>query len=371
MLEEKGFTITPLQKIRVVQLLSEKNQLIYSETGLKEFGMYLAPILAKNPDQQTQFYETYKTYLDALKDTEILPPPPLTYKDFLLPILLLIILLVIGYNNWPPNCGFNQDHYHFVCKKSDSDKLMGSDFEVMVGDSLIFENTTIEKHQSDVSFHWQVHDDLTGELEKEERNSLHWGYKVLPIDTNATKWLIMQTENQNGEVISDPDSLRFSISCSDPPKIKMSISDNPKVNEPIQFNAEITEEGNYSYQWQFGDEIRSTDINPQHIFKTNSKFKVELKVTNLAGNAPNCFSTISEIIDLNTDFPNLPIWELEKSNLNRQWVWGWATLLLFAVLFLATINNCYKWFKRPFNEKDTEKEKTIRLTRFHLKIKIK
>jgi len=70
-LSEKGFHITPDMYVRVQTILQQLGKQYHNQP--EKLAHILAPVLAKNPQQQQLFYEVFEEYLDGF----VPPPPPI------------------------------------------------------------------------------------------------------------------------------------------------------------------------------------------------------------------------------------------------------------------------------------------------------
>ncbi len=158
-LEREGFSISPRDYIRVGQVLEQVGLSVIDHP--EEIKFYLAPLLAKSPEQQNRFYLLFDTYYRKVTDMDHFDAPAdddldldfsshHTYKAQRLILIALAFILILGIGWWRlPNRQGPKIEPHPVLEVPPSARLS-------TGEALQFWNTS--PNRSSYRFAWSFGD---------------------------------------------------------------------------------------------------------------------------------------------------------------------------------------------------------------------
>ena len=152
-----------------------------------------------------------------------------------------------------------------------------------------FVNNTIDNFDGNLTYEWQVDDQIVGTQRELTHQFVSEGAKEIKLIASISGCDIEQVQNI------------ANVSLGAVPLYSYDVN-NTCLSDPISFINQSTGTGITDYMWNFGDSNTSTEVNPSHTYSTVGTHQVSLEVINAAG----CVTTYQEEVIVqslpNTDF---------------------------------------------------------------------
>lgn len=352
-LELAGFSLSPAEKIRLLQVISGPASAHWREPQKLRF--LLAPVIARSKAEQERFYAIFDQYytelLDAASDADKVDAKNTWLKTlrtwlrrwwWVFPSLLL--LAVLSYLIYPllkPDPGVTTVGYSV------------SSTPIRVGDTATFTLNTKNIDTAGAKIHWILRDKASDKLEQENFGSKNWRvpFKVLQGNPEKTVTLEIQEKTRDTTFRYQGDLV---IECVNPPQLDgLDLPDNLLPGEAHTFSPNVLDDStDLQFLWDFGDAQTSTLRNPTHRYLEDGSYEVELKVTRL-GLPGFCTSSTSATMRVGETQVFLPWYDLQYDPVKPEAAFGWGTWLIVVLLAAASFYCLFRWAKtqRPIAPK--------------------
>ena len=344
-LELAGFSLSPAEKIRLLQVISGPASAHWREPQKLRF--LLAPVIARSKAEQERFYAIFDQYytelLDAATDADKVDAKNAWLKTlrtwlrrwwWVFPSVLL--LAVLGYLIYP------------LLKSDPGVTTIGysiSATPIRVGDTAIFTLNTKNIDTAGAKIHWSLRDKASDSLEQENFGSKNWHvpFKVLQGNPEKTVTLEIQEKNRDSTFRYQGDLI---VECVNPPQLDgLDLPDNLLPGEAYTFSPNVLDDStDLQFLWDFGDAQTSTLRNPTHRYLEDGSYEVELKVTRL-GLPGFCTSSTSATMRVGETQVFLPWYDLQYDPIIPEAAFGWGTWLIAVLLAAASFYYLFRWAK--------------------------
>ena len=345
-------------RIQMLQVLDRMGKDYLQNTT--ELKFLLGPVIAKNVEQQEQFYDLFDNYLEEIQQPLPQPPPPLPWylkiPRWLWVILALLPLVVISYliyTNLPgpdPIIHFKQEH-------SEKDPRI-----ITMGDTAHFMN-----HCTNLSPDHQLHWEIINKDNTIFRDTLlndSWHVPINKVGNSPNKRIKLSLLTPEGK--TDSFETTFRIDCVHLPfNIKKdNWRDSLRVNEPAVFKLLDSTNHNYKYTWLINQDTQSITLDSfSHTFTDRGFYTLKL-VLQLPEEKAYCQKVIEHPIVVSGKEEIAPLVEkplLKEPDTSKAFFkMSWWSLL--GLLGLWPIWLWYKWWQhrnQKANEKPIEELKQV------------
>ena len=344
-LELAGFSLSPAEKIRLLQVISGPASAHWREPQKLRF--LLAPVIARSKAEQERFYAIFDQYytelLDAASDADKVDAKNAWLKTlrtwlrrwwWVFPSVLL--LAVLGYLIYP------------LLKSDPGVTTIGysiSPTPIRVGDTATFTLNAKNIDTAGAKIHWSLRDKASDSLEQENFGSKNWRvpFKVLQGKPEKTVTLEIQEKKRDSTFRYQGDLV---VECVNPPQLDgLDLPDNLLPGEAYTFSPKVLDDStDLQFLWDFGDAQTSTLRNPTHRYLEDGSYEVELKVTRL-GLPGFCTSSTSATMRVGETQVFLPWYDLQYDPIIPEAAFGWGTWLIVALLAAASFYSFFRWLK--------------------------
>jgi formylglycine-generating enzyme required for sulfatase activity len=344
-LELAGFSLSPAEKIRLLQVISGPASAHWREPQKLRF--LLAPVIARSKAEQERFYAIFDQYytelLDAASDADKADAKNAWLKMlrtwlrrwwWVFPsVLLLAVLSYLIYPLLKSDPGVTTVGYSI------------SSTPIRVGDTATFTLNTKNIDTAGAKIHWSLRDKASDSLEQENFGSKNWRvpFKVLQGNPKKTVTLEIQEKKRDTTFRYQGDLL---VECTNPPQLDgLDLPDNLLPGEAYTFSPNVLDDStDLQFLWDFGDAQTSTLRNPTHSYLEDGSYEVELKVTRL-GLPGFCTSSTSATMRVGETQVFLPWYDLQYDPVKPEAAFDWGTWLIVVLLAAASFYCLFRWAK--------------------------